>query len=332
MPRRNISRRIRGKQRSGWFGVLLWKQNNENITFIFCQFDEKRNQWELPKGGREDTDATSFDTARRELWEEGCISLGERDPSTYFWVQVLKIRARELKFIILGDEPAFGESAFIVTELQPANDGQESSDTSCWFTLQECDNWLRHDHNALVQELVSWRRLMPQVAQNSCPEPCPEPTTITTADHECLFSGSMARRLDSGLETIFENDTVPVDESRAEDEMKQVNARCAATLNEASSSSVDGTSTEPTWVVSAMEALRTESQCLPLLSCLVVLKEFTYEDDEWRADSFLCLKSGETVSVRYLGFSNSYNEGWCYGFRDVEPTVEGWFPECAVLR
>ena len=45
-----------------------------------------------------------------------------------------------------------------------------------------------------------------------------------------------------------------------------------------------------------------------------------------------CLNSGERVSITYFGFSNSYNEGWCYGFRDVEPTVEGWFPECAVLR
>ena len=128
-----------GERRSGWFGVLLWKQNEENITFILCQFDRKRNQWELPKGGREDTDATPFDAARRELWEKGRISLGERDPSTYFWVRVRKTRARELEFIMLGGEPAFGESAFIVTELQPANDGQESSRSSCWLTLQDCE-------------------------------------------------------------------------------------------------------------------------------------------------------------------------------------------------
>ena len=67
MPRRILPRRMGGERRSGWFGVLLWKQDEQNITFILCQFDRKRNQWELPKGGREDTDATPFDAARREL-------------------------------------------------------------------------------------------------------------------------------------------------------------------------------------------------------------------------------------------------------------------------
>ena len=79
------------------------------------------------------------------------------------------------------------------------------------------------------------------------------------------------------------------------------------------------------------------NQCLdqrssPPLPHVLVQHNFTYVGRDWNAGSFLCLTEGELVTVTYLGPSNSYNKGWCYGVRDVAPRVGGWFPECAVFR
>ena len=88
------------------------------------QWDVKRGQWELSKGGhrsppqqRESTgssDRSVFATARCELWEEAGVWVAWRARGTYAWLSP--------KGDVLPDGPAPGQNAWLCIDLWPEDD------------------------------------------------------------------------------------------------------------------------------------------------------------------------------------------------------------------
>ena len=77
-----------------WMGVILRRRTGDKVEYC-VEFDKKRTQWELPKGGKEDhhqrqssgcVDASPFATARWELWEKAGVWLSWRWRHCYAWV------------------------------------------------------------------------------------------------------------------------------------------------------------------------------------------------------------------------------------------------------
>ena len=109
---------------------------------------------ELPKGGmrkkRRQTsgfpDSSPFATARWELWEEAGIWLGWRRIEDFQWMR------HGGHALPLG--PAEGQSAFVVTEFQDAEDCVADCCSRHWLTLEDCERRrLRSDHMQLLQRL-----------------------------------------------------------------------------------------------------------------------------------------------------------------------------------
>ena len=84
------------------------------------------------------------DCALGELWEEAGIWLGWRRIEDFQWM------THEGHALPLG--PAEGQSAFVVTEFQDAEDYVADCNSRYWLTLEECEReGLRSDHLQLLQ-------------------------------------------------------------------------------------------------------------------------------------------------------------------------------------
>ena len=91
-------------------------------------------------------DSSPFATARWEMWEEAGIWLGWRRIEEFQWMQ------HDGHALPLG--PAKGQSAFVVTEFQDAEDYVADCNSRHWLTLKECERMgLRPDHLQLLQRL-----------------------------------------------------------------------------------------------------------------------------------------------------------------------------------
>ena len=136
-----------------WYGAVVWSVDGQERKHC-CQWDPKRRCLELPKGGmkkvRRQTsgvpDSSPFATARWELWEEAGIWLGWRRIEDFQWMR------RGGHALPLG--PAAGQSAFVVTEFQDAEDFVADCCSRYWLTLEDCQRRrLRSDHLRLLQRL-----------------------------------------------------------------------------------------------------------------------------------------------------------------------------------
>ena len=136
-----------------WYGAVVWSVDGQERKYC-CQWDSKRRCLELPKGGmkkvRRQTsgvpDSSPFATARWELWEEAGIWLGWRRIEDFQWMR------RGGHALPLG--PAAGQSAFVVTEFQDAEDCVADCCSRHWLTLEDCKRRrLRSDHLRLLQRL-----------------------------------------------------------------------------------------------------------------------------------------------------------------------------------
>ena len=136
-----------------WYGAVVWSVRRQERKYC-CQWDSKRRCLELPKGGmrkkRRQTsgfpDSSPFATARWEMWEEAGIWLGWRRIEEFQWMQ------HDGHALPLG--PAKGQSAFVVTEFQDAEDYVADCNSRHWLTLKECERMgLRPDHLQLLQRL-----------------------------------------------------------------------------------------------------------------------------------------------------------------------------------
>ena len=134
-----------------WFGVILWRQGEKSLEFC-VEWDCKRKDWELPKGGaqlkrpRRSTrciDSSAFSTARNELWEECEVWLAWREEYAFEWVTS--------RGCVLSSGP-FAGSAFVCTMLQSDDEvGRKSK----WQTLKkftECSR--RRDHKLLLRHVA----------------------------------------------------------------------------------------------------------------------------------------------------------------------------------
>ena len=136
-----------------WYGAVVWSVRDQERKYC-CQWDSKRRCLELPKGGmkkvRRQTsgvpDSSPFAIARWELWEEAGIWLGWRRIEDFQWMR------RGGHALPLG--PAAGQSAFVVTEFQDAEDCVADCCSRHWLTLEDCKRRrLRSDHLRLLQRL-----------------------------------------------------------------------------------------------------------------------------------------------------------------------------------
>ena len=136
-----------------WYGAVVWWVDGQERKYC-CQWDPKRKCLELPKGGMEKVrrqtsgvpDSSPFATARWELWEEAGIWLGWRRIEDFQWMR------RGGHALPLG--PAAGQSAFVVTEFQDAEDFVADCCSRYWLTLEDCQRRrLRSDHLRLLQRL-----------------------------------------------------------------------------------------------------------------------------------------------------------------------------------
>ena len=136
-----------------WYGAVVWSVDGQERKYC-CQWDSKRRCLELPKGGmkkvRRQTsgfpDSSPFAIARWELWEEAGIWLGWRRIEDFQWMR------RGGHALPLG--PAAGQSAFVVTEFQDAEDCVADCCSRHWLTREDCKRRrLRSDHLRLLQRL-----------------------------------------------------------------------------------------------------------------------------------------------------------------------------------
>ena len=133
-----------------WFGVILYRQHFCGLEFC-VQFDKKRNDWELPKGGakilspRKSTecmDSSPFATARGELFEECGVWISWRKNDAFEWMNT--------QGVVLHDGPRM--NAFLCTMLQPDDEVDRQSQ---WMTLSEfISKSRRHDHIYLMRRCV----------------------------------------------------------------------------------------------------------------------------------------------------------------------------------
>ena len=138
-----------------WAGVVLRRPRDGGNSWEYCvQWDPKRAQWELPKGGAElrtqrpstgCTDSSPFATARCELWEEAGVWLAWRPPGTYAWFSPTG------EALPLG--PGEGRSAFVCTDLR-SEDSVVAHPSRAWMTMERfAASSTRDDH---VRFLRRW--------------------------------------------------------------------------------------------------------------------------------------------------------------------------------
>ena len=137
-----------------WVGVILCRALLELRLYCF-QWDEKRKQWELPKGGAELTeprsstgcvDSSPFATARGELWEEAGIWLEWREWGKFSWL------GKYGNVLSHGLEE--GKNGWMYTMVQD-NDSMIDHAGRAWMTLEEyrLHSWRRDDHVALLERV-----------------------------------------------------------------------------------------------------------------------------------------------------------------------------------
>jgi hypothetical protein len=135
----------------GWFGVVLFRQRLGCLEFC-VHFCEKREDWELPKGGAEihsprkssqAFDSSYFATARWELFEECNVWLAWRKEGAFQWVS---------KWGALLPSGSAPERGFVCTMLQSDDEvGIEST----WMTLRDFDlRSTRKDHKTVMSALT----------------------------------------------------------------------------------------------------------------------------------------------------------------------------------
>ena len=172
-----------------WYGAVVWSVDGQERKYC-CQWDSKRRCLELPKGGmkkvRRQTsgvpDSSPFATARWELWEEAGIWLGWRRIEDFQWMR------RGGHALPLG--PAAGQSAFVVTEFQDAEDCVADCCSRHWLTLEDCKrSRLRSDHLRLLQRL--------SCHASEAPEDQREPAALAITDLEAeAWRAAAANQMD----------------------------------------------------------------------------------------------------------------------------------------
>lgn len=142
-----------------WYGGVIWRRSCEGrardqvVKEYRVEWDERREQWELPKGGHEEhsirkttrmVDKNAWQTVRWEVFEEAGLWISWRELGTYVWM------ADESK-------PANG---WLVTELQPGDIVDESHPSwACWMTSTDFHKTLkptgqnRGDHLRLMRKI-----------------------------------------------------------------------------------------------------------------------------------------------------------------------------------
>ena len=153
-----------------WYGVVLRRWSKEDRTDWSCtatneyclpefcvQYDTKRYDYELPKGGAETTrprrstrciDSSPFGTARCELWEETGVWLAWRGRFAYQWVSP---DGR----ILLGG-PSADSSAWLCTDLS-LWDQWDMERTPLWFSVSDFEELSnREDHLRVLRAVDDW--------------------------------------------------------------------------------------------------------------------------------------------------------------------------------
>ena len=139
-----------------WVGVILCRALAEVQLYCF-EWDEKRQRWELPKGGAElmeprpwpstgYVDSSPFATARAELWEEAGIWLEWREWGSFAWLD------RYGNVLIRGLEE--GRSGWLYTRAQE-NDTVIHHASRTWMTLEEYrrQRMRRNEHVDLLERV-----------------------------------------------------------------------------------------------------------------------------------------------------------------------------------
>ena len=153
-----------------WYGVVLrrWsKQDRTDWSFTatneyclpeFCvQYDTKRYDYELPKGGAHTTrprrstgciDSSPFGTARYELWEEAGVWLAWRGRFTYQWASS--------NGTILPGGPSAHSNAWLCTDLSPW-DQWDMERAPLWFSVSDFEELSnREDHLRVLRAVDDW--------------------------------------------------------------------------------------------------------------------------------------------------------------------------------
>ena len=161
--------RVRVRVEMPWFGVILWRWSHRDDGTPcreYCvQFDRKRRDYELPKGGAEVLaprriavptlkgtrtwevyDSSPFATARWELWEETGVWVGWRAEGTYTWISKTGR--------VLPAGPCAHQDAWLCTELHGTEDSYDTRRPPPWMTVAEfaCRS-RRNDHLFVLQAL-----------------------------------------------------------------------------------------------------------------------------------------------------------------------------------
>ena len=156
-----------------WFGVILWRWSHrghgtERLHWRreYCvQFDRRRRDYELPKGGAEVLaprripvptgkgtrtvevyDSSPFATARWELWEETGVWVGWRAEGTYTWISTWGR--------VLPGGPGADQNAWLCTELSNRDDSYDTRRPPEWMNLNEFAGLSRRDDHWRVLEAL----------------------------------------------------------------------------------------------------------------------------------------------------------------------------------
>ena len=163
------STRVRARVEMPWFGVILWRWSHRDDGTPcreYCvQFDRKRRDYELPKGGAEVLaprriavptlkgtrtwevyDSSPFATARWELWEETGVWVGWRAEGTYTWISK--------RGCVLPGGPCDHQDAWLCTELHGTDDTYDMRWPPTWMSVNEfARRSRRDDHLRVLQAL-----------------------------------------------------------------------------------------------------------------------------------------------------------------------------------
>ena len=150
-----------------WVGVILFKvlpawKGHPPLKLYCFEWDTKRGNWELPKGGAELTkprfstgcvDSSPFATARAELWEETNIWLGWRDWGSFHWL--------DAKGEVLWDGFLGNENGRLYTEIEKKDNTGIADSRVQWLSLEEYRKVpeRRNDHVDLLECVEASRDL-----------------------------------------------------------------------------------------------------------------------------------------------------------------------------
>jgi 8-oxo-dGTP pyrophosphatase MutT (NUDIX family) len=124
----------RNDRKPPWVGCILWHSEKKKYLVYY---EQKRGEYEFPKGGPRHQDTSEWASARRETYEE-----------TGIWVKWLEDGAWDRVPHMRGTWYVCS-----VTDSDISDDGP-----AWWWDHWECKRWLRADHFAFI-DTYDWTRV-----------------------------------------------------------------------------------------------------------------------------------------------------------------------------